>query len=562
MASTSDYTLGLETPPHGSGSKHDSSSSVQPSQLLQSTELYPWVKVKTDPGVYTRPCFGQEHSASFNQNVCDGHTELSMVLTFRTNIEQDDLVARARQAWRSMRNIHPECAIELTQGKERPQRMSYVDYSLGNRGSEEAEWLRETFVVEQATPSRTWKDVCEVTYNRKLPSKGKRAMLYLVLPPEKTEAAPADGGEDGEFCFIYNVAHAVTDGFSFVIFYNSLLKALMDTPSAEQSNRRSMLPTRLPDSVLPTYVRRYNPKEGDLKQSLGIATAQLKLYQHKVRARRNTLLADFTDLLTSMICQIDDSVALWPHQDYRSRAHKTVCLVSRLEQSDSEATLAALKHKHGRLSVTYLGAAATILSIYSIYGRGTEKGALLGMTRNARRWIDTEKGEAAIPMATDVVFLWVAFDGVELPQHGALPSTESLVSLAIKVREALAPHLVSPHYIASIAVMSEAFVDSLDAASQVSENAEVVGPQAPGFSPGGAWPVASHFKSADGSLWLKRSWLYQYGRQIGTSPWISMCSIDGRLCLHCGFDERYHEKAMMDALVSRTRSFIELVGRP
>ncbi|CAO1637603.1 unnamed protein product [Parajaminaea phylloscopi] len=499
-----------------------------------------WTKDARHDNVYTRPCFGQESSASFNQNVADGHTELSLALPFGINVDPEDLVRRASYAWRTIRRMHPECAIELTTGLERPQMMRYSMVAPG--GHEEQEWLSETFIPIQGTRDRTWKDVVEMTYNRKLPTRGKRAMMYLVLAPQDSSSSRERPSEEEEelrqHCLIYNVAHAVTDGFSFVVFLNAYMQLLADAGGAAPPDSSSTLPPqdvlfRLPDSVLPAYVRRYHPSVSDREESLRHALEQMQLYAAKMPL----------------------SVALTPRADYTQRRHKTGCIVSRLAQDVSESVLKSLRSHQSRLSITYLGAAATILSILSLYGRGHEQGALLGMTRNARRWVETEathSGTAAIPMATDVVYLWIDFaelDTSMTPESARVPSAELLIALGQRIKTALAPHLLSPHYMASISAMAEGFIDTLDTASRVPPGCESVGTQAPGFSPGGAWPVGKHFSSKDGRVALQRAWLYQYGRQVNPSPWISMCSIDGRLCLHCGYDERYYEADTMQEML-------------
>lgn len=539
---------------------HDPSESSYSSAHLTALSWKRHASSSSSSTVYSRPCFGQEGSASFNQNVADGHTELSMCLPFDIRgLTATDLASISRQAWRAIRSIRPECAVKLSMGTERPQTMTFRDYhELG--GAHEEAWLQDTFRVEQATKDRTWWDVAKETYRSKLDTQGKRSRMILVLAPQEplTTARSDEYDEDLELsshCLIWHVSHAVTDGFSFNVFLNTYLQLIVDgvRPSSNTLGGLDLM-KRLPDSVLPAYVRRYQPSKADQEKALAEAEAQLSLYEAKM----------------------PESIALHPLESQASREHQTSCLLTRLSAMMSDKLLSSLKRLDDPISITYVGAAAMLLSIRSLWARGHEKGALLGITRNARRWIGTDgtptstpseeaEHQAAIPMATDVVFLWVSFEGLELPDLTAgEPSVTAhqVIALAEGIRESLTPHLLSPHYLSSISVMSGRFIDSLSSSSGKSE--ALIGPQAPGFSPGGAWAIKRAFTSAAETTEparLIRHSLHQTGRQVCPSPWMSMYSVDGRVSLTVGYDEKYWEGSDMRSFLNRTRGTLEGVAR-
>jgi hypothetical protein len=523
--------------------------------------------------IFTRPCHGQEASASFNQNVCDGHTELSMCLTFRYDGDDEDLISRSMEAWRQVRRWHPESGIELSTGAEEEQTMTFVDYACRGAGGaiEEAQWLKETWEVIRAGIDpcvATWKDVAQMTYRRKLPTAGKRSKMYLVVAPTQISgsASLADSIDDldsGAHCFIWNVSHAVTDGFSFNVFFNTFLELVAGNKVTADLVNTVAVVQRLPGTVLSAYAKRYQPTEADWTLSNEAAAEQTRLYQARVGtpAEKKASAKPWAHL-NSNPSQMHDSIVLQPRQDQALRKHLTTCLLNRLSATVSENVILKLKEFEIPVSVTYIGAASLILSIRRLFGTGSETGALLGLTRNARRWVhtdgDTPSGEekdpsdAPIPMATDVVYLWVPFEGLALAGPSSPVTAEHLIRLSYRIREALALHLSNPHYILQHHTMALAFMRGLRTAQRSSGEPEF-GPQAPGFSPGGAWSIREHFPASSSSNGiLHRKFLYQTGRQVSPSPWISMYSVSGRICFHLGFDEKYWTRQDMEDLISAT----------
>ena len=467
---------------------------------------------QTTPGVYERICIGQEHSASYNQNMMDGHTELSIYMQFHSSIHHSQLVQRGRNAWLLNRLYHPEIALELSTDLRVPQTMIFRAFQTNQDAQQ---WLDETLVVLY---DRDLDQVNQMTYNRRLPTRGKQAMFYLLI----------DTTGKKQHSVIYNVSHAVVDVYSIVALLRNMLTQMvtcketndLDVTSLAYDQKEAI--RRLPVSPIVSYEEKYKPTRADREKSLSEARAQIELMQTKM----------------------SESIAMLPLESHAQREHYTHSLVSTYTPQESREILAALKK--AKMSVSYAGAAATILAVKEMYGKGTEKGALMGMTRNARRWVETEltaKSGKAIPMATDVVFLWIPFDedmqGAELANQ--------LCSLSAKIRDQLAPHLRDPHYLASTQFMSDTYVESLRQRHEQEQEAiasgktfvEQVGPSAPGFSPQGVLQIQNDFVS--GQDWIKRTAFNHTGRQINASPWIGLLSVDGCLKMSLGFDSKYYE---------------------
>lgn len=252
------------------------------------------------------------------------------------------------------------------------------------------------------------------------------------------------------------------------------------------------------------------------------------------------------------------SVALYPEADFAQRRHRTHNIRYKIPVEESKELFRAFKAQ--KLSITYAAAAATILSVFQIYAKGHETGALLGMTRNARRWVKTDQDDpegSYIPCAADVVFLWIPF-----PKNlGNLTRNQQIRKLAPIIRDQLGPHLLGPHYIASMSFMSNAAIDWLRAGYEhVLHNgpqSEVVAPSAPGFSSQGACPVKKTFEH--NGVKVVRTDFMATGRQINASPWIGMWSIDGEISIILGWDSRYYReekmKKMIENVVENVKAF-------
>jgi len=487
-----------------------------------------WTQV--EPLVYQRPCIGQEHSASFNQNVADGHTELSLGVNFSVNLTPQEVIEKSKKAWTNCRLLHPEIAVELSTDFSIPQMMTYRILTDDEKAQE---WVDETFVLVE---DRNYEEVLEMTYNRRLLTKGKQSMMYLVMD---TRSLLAD--ELRNHCIVWNVSHAVTDAFSIIEFLNSFLKEIAkgssdDILHGEDANPLSVV-KHLPISPLVSYEKMYKPSAKEKEDSLRQAKEQLALYKDK----------------------LSQSVAMYPEEHHGLRQHRTHCLVTYFSLQESLRILNFLKETD--LSITYAGAAATVMAAHQMYGKGHETGALLGMTRNARRWVATvisTTGRVAIPMATDVVFLWIPFDQLK---KGKTRKAQ-LIALGQEIKNQLAKHLLSPHYLASVPYMSDIYVEGLQTQQQLKqalleaknverETEEIVAASSPGFSSQGAVALIKEFSS--GPTRIVRHNLTHTGRQVGTSPWIGMYSLDSCLRFSIGFDAKYYSPKPMNKFLQLVR---------
>ncbi|KAL4786975.1 hypothetical protein BJX76DRAFT_364471 [Aspergillus varians] len=463
-------------------------------------------------GHWMRVCTAGEQASSYNQNVRDGHTELTVNVPFTTSLSTPELIQRVRNAWLVCHSTHPEVAIQLSTGTELPQRMQFKTLQSN---ADAAAWLRETLHV---IPDHSAEDVARMTYNRRLPTKGKRNMLYLVT------AGVADCENPDRHCFVWNFSHTLADVYSVVQFYNYLLKTVTEVAGDRDLTIDDLdysgLQDRLPVTPMTPYDQQHNPTKAQREQAIADAVAQADLYSSKIA----------------------QSIAMYPEPDAALRPHGTYCIRLQYTLVESKALLSALQDE--KLSITFAAAAATILAIKQSYSKGHETGALLGMTRNARRWVKTQhRGEGGhrVPCASDVVFLWIAF---EQEWFTAGRSTrDTILCIARAIRAEMGPHLTSPHYIASLSFTSNRVVAALAA-----EGEPTPSPQAPGFSPQGALPLAQEFTSTTASLQTHD--IVHTGRQINPSAWVGMFSLWERVNLSMGFDTKYYDPQTMERFMA------------
>lgn len=241
--------------------------------LGASTEK-PYTQWRQVDGRWTRECTGVETGVSYNQNVRDGHTELTFNVPFSTSLATPELIQRVRNAWLVCHATHPEVAIQVSTGPEIPQTMTFK--ALQSEADAEA-WLQESLRVvtdQHAT------DVARMTYNRRLPTKGKRNMLYLVT------SGAADPEHPDQHCFVWNTSHTLTDIFSVVYFYNYLLHTVTQVPGdrnlAASELDYSDIATRLPVTPITLYEQQHQPTREDREQAIAGAIAQAELYSSKV----------------------------------------------------------------------------------------------------------------------------------------------------------------------------------------------------------------------------------------------------------------------------------------
>ncbi|KAL6233919.1 hypothetical protein BDW75DRAFT_231550 [Aspergillus navahoensis] len=482
-----------------------------PTLPLKETVHSPGIWRKIENG-WTRECAAGESGTSYNQNVRDGHTELTIELPFTTNLSTPELIQRVRNAWMLCHSTRPEIAIQISTGTELPQRLVFEPLRTP---AEAASWLNETFRV---VADRNARDVARMTYSRRLPTKGKRNMLYLVT------AGAADAEHPERHCLVWNFSHVMADIYSVVQFFNHFFRTITEVTGDRDLDVRELdysdLEIRLPVTPVTPYEERYRPTAEQKARAIRGAVAQAELYAEKM----------------------PQSIAMYPEPDAATRPHGTYCIRLRYTQAESRALLAALSDQ--KISITFATAAATVLSIKQMYGLGHETGALLGMTRNARRWVNTE-ADHRVPNAADAVFLWIPFK----PEWFApgISTQETVLHLAREICTQLGPHLTSPHYISTLSFTADRFISNL-----AGEGEPVPSPQAPGFSPQGALPLQRDFASATARI--RTCDFVHTGRQINPSAWVGMFSLWGRVTLSMGFDLKYYDPERMEAFMERVKA--------
>ncbi|KHN93738.1 Alcohol acetyltransferase [Metarhizium album ARSEF 1941] len=462
---------------------------------------------------WTRECIGGEQSASYNQNVGDGHTELTIEVPFSSSFSTSELIQRVRNAWLVCHSTHPHIAGQLSTGTEIPQMMKYEAL----RSEQDAHaWLRETLHV---VTGQTAHDVARSTYSRRLQTKGKRSMLYLVTAPW------ADPEDANRHCLVWNLSHVLADASSIPQLFNQLLSHVMRVPGDVDATvgeiNYSRVLERLPISPVTAYEAQYRPTPEEKERAIQEAVAQAELYAAK----------------------LPQSVAMYPEANTTSRPHETHCIRLQYSLDESRALLSELRRES--LSITYAASAATLLAVKQIYEKGHESGGLIGMTRSAQRWVDTSR---SIPSAADVVFLWIPFE-----QHWFGGSTRhTILSLGRAIRARLAPHLTSPHYLSAASFTSRRAVAALAAAAAQAD--AQAAPCPPGFSPQGALGLRQEYRSSDGDAWIRAHDFVHTGRQVNDSPWVGMFSLWDRVTLSMGFDSKYHDARGMEAFMAAVKS--------
>jgi hypothetical protein len=229
---------------------------------------------QTHQGCWERPCSGGETGVSYNQNVRDGHTELTIEVPFNVDFSTPELITRLRNAWLVSHSKWPDIAVQLSTGTELPQMMKYE--TLRSNADAEA-WLQETFHVVTDKPAR---EIVNMTYNRRLPTKGKRNMLYLVTGPN------ADPENPTRHSLVWNFSHAIADVYSIVQFLNHIFKTVTQVAgdhdmSLSQIDYSGVL-GRLPVSPVTPYQEQYKPNKKQIQQAIDDAARQGDLYAAKV----------------------------------------------------------------------------------------------------------------------------------------------------------------------------------------------------------------------------------------------------------------------------------------
>lgn len=538
------------------------------SQQIPLHDPYEWQQ--SERGVWKRQCIGHEASATFNENIAYGHTELSMTVSFKmhhpassriagTELELDELVARVRDAWIRTRYLRPELAVEMDRHTDPSVPQTFTYRVLRDEASIRA-WVEQTFVVTRLGEpgASSFEEVCAHTYNRPLATQGKQSMLYLVLPR-------LGDNTDRTAHLIWNVSHAVTDGGSIVEFFNVLLQCAIDaTPAAPYNSIYT--PTayeldvypRLPHSVVTAYRKQFHPQPSDIEQAHAAAQSNMRLISDK----------------------ISQSLALTPAASWTERKHSTICLVKTMEAAEAKELFRFAKQV--KSGVTYLASAATIMATAETFPerKATSSGALMGMVRNARRWLSRTPTEGApegqlTPLGSDAVFLWIPVN-TKSSLEPSLAGLSHLVPVAQQIKAELEQHLTTPHCISSYPSVADGAISGLRQQWNQIETAnssilrpseqqlqETIGPQAPGFSSVGVFKIQPRFEPCSpeakaSGIWMERTDAGHLGRQVNASPWISMLTVDGRIKLQLGFDTKFHEERKMRQLMERTFGWLRV----
>ena len=225
-------------------------------------------------GQWMRECAGGETGVSYNQNVRDGHTELTVEVPFSTSLATPELIQRVRNAWLVSNSKYPEIAIQLSTGTELPQMMKYEKLQSD---AEAIEWLQETLHI---VTDQTAREVVNMTYGRRLPTKGKRNMLYLVTAPAADRMNPT------RHSIVWNLGHVLADAYSIVQFVNHFLETTTQVAGDYDLTLRDVdysgVAGRLPVTPVDPYHKQYKPTGEQIQEALSDAVRQAELYASNV----------------------------------------------------------------------------------------------------------------------------------------------------------------------------------------------------------------------------------------------------------------------------------------
>lgn len=233
--------------------------------------ISPWNKIAD--GVWSRECIGEEQAASYCQNIRDGHTELTVETQFTSNIgSEEELIQRVKNAWLACHSRMPECATEISTGTEIPQ---IATYRTLQSDQDAAEWLQDTFRVVKG---KSTEEVARFTYSRRLTTKGKRGMMFLVIDPN---AIP-----NRRYTLIYNVSHAVSDSFSIPKLFNEMFRQMTlvsgNSPLPASEIDYTGVVDRLAVHPSHLYEANFQPTEEERKQAIADVLAQEELVRSHV----------------------------------------------------------------------------------------------------------------------------------------------------------------------------------------------------------------------------------------------------------------------------------------
>lgn len=242
---------------------------------LAREEETSWQEVSAD--VYRRPLVASEMSASFNQNIADGHTELCTCITFTTRLTNAQIEHRARQAWRKIRLDNPSVGVELSTHLALPQ---FMTYRILRDAEDIASWEQQTFHVLRGVPLA---DVARTLYRRRIPTMGKQTMLYLGLGDDSH-----GGTRETTHFYAWNTSHVTVDIFSSAYFTDRFLQLLVEADDdvhfdlAANAPLKHELLRRLPRSIVKEYEEKYSPTPAEREAAVSAAKANMALYAGKV----------------------------------------------------------------------------------------------------------------------------------------------------------------------------------------------------------------------------------------------------------------------------------------
>lgn len=182
-----------------------------------------------------------------------------MEAQFSSTVSEDEMEARFAAAWFRVRQQEPVVGVDL---EDEQGNLQNATFRLLKTVQEAEEWIKNTARVIR--DGRSVLDMVAGTVSRHMPSKGRKAMAYLVLNPRL--------GNPG---IVYNTSH-VLSGHHAIKVCESIVSNLMQDQTSRglhanfrPENKDVLLP-RLPRSCVKGYEEKYNPTPEDIEEGMEV----------------------------------------------------------------------------------------------------------------------------------------------------------------------------------------------------------------------------------------------------------------------------------------------------
>lgn len=243
---------------------------------LTATPLQPWRQL--DSSSWIRQCFSAEAFFSLFEVVANGTGQMPVFVTFDTNMAEQELIERVRNAWLSCHASMPHVAVTNSEPNRAAEvsEVSSMTYSMLCSEVDAQEWLQDTFsLVRDQSAAGLQHALCQ----KPLATRGRRSKLYLVFPPK------VEPENVSHYALLWHSSHVVIDAFSRQQFFDQIFRKIVEGPSDKlsiDSLDYSNVFERLPVPIASAYEAQLKPTKEQRQQGLQEILASSQLARSKV----------------------------------------------------------------------------------------------------------------------------------------------------------------------------------------------------------------------------------------------------------------------------------------